>query len=123
MKALKRFSVFACLAIFAVSASSGALAEDAITVKIANGDDLSFLLLKPDNPKATVVLFPGSRGYLKLASDGEIRKQKKSFLAVNREGFMNKGFMVTVFNPPEGMEDLGVPIDCPSSYKLEQSTA
>jgi len=82
-----------------------ALGEDAITVKTEYGGKLSFMLLKPDNPKAAVVLFPGGRGYLGVES-GEVRKQKKSFLVGDREGFADKGLMVAVFNPPEGIEDL-----------------
>ena len=80
--------------------------EKLATVKPAYGGEINFLFLKPDNPKAAVVLFPGGRGYLRLDIDGEIRRQRKSFLVVIREGFVDKGLMVAVFNPPEGMEDL-----------------
>ena len=81
-------------------------AAERVWVKPAYGGKLKFVLLKPDNPKAAVVLIPGGRGYLDLDSDGDIYKQKKSFLVVNREGFLDKGLMVAVFNPPEGIEDL-----------------
>ncbi len=102
----KAVRLFACLTVAIMGVSPPAEAEELVTVKPAYGGDLNFVLLKPDNPKAAVVLFPGGRGYLRLDSDGEIRKQKKSFLVVNREAFADKGLMVAVFNPPEGMEDL-----------------
>ena len=102
----KAVRLLACLTVAIIGVSPPAEAEELVTVKPAYGGDLNFVLLKPDNPKAAVVLFPGGRGYLRLDSDGEIRKQKKSFLVVNRERFLDKGLMVAVFNPPEGMEDL-----------------
>ena len=98
--------LFTILTVAIIGVSTAVEAEELATVKPAYGGELNFVLLKPDNPKAAVVLFPGSRGYLKLDSDGEIRKQKKSFLVVNRESFMDKGLMVAVFNPPGDMEDL-----------------
>lgn len=107
MKVLqKTICLFAGLAVAIMGISAPAEAEEMATVKPAYGGELNFVLLKPDNPKAAVVLFPGSRGYLKLDSYGEIRKQKKSFLVVDRESFMDKGLMVAVFNSPEGVEDL-----------------
>ncbi len=69
------------------------------------GGRLNFILLKPDNPKAAVVLFPGGKGNLRLDIFGTPRR--KSFLVRSREDFLDQGFMVAVFNPPSGLEDLG----------------
>lgn len=106
MNPLKVISVFSCLAIFTLSPSSVALAEDAIKVKTEYGGELSFLLLKPDNPKAAVVLFPGGSGYLGLSDSNELRRQKKSFLVRKRETFVDQGFMVAVIDAPSGVKDL-----------------
>lgn len=106
MNAIKAMRVFTFLALLSASASPVALAEEVVTVKPEYGGRLNFILLKPDRPKAAVVLFPGGRGYLKLSDDGEVRRQKKSFLVHNREDFVDLGFMVAVFNPPSGMDDL-----------------
>lgn len=89
-----------------ILSSSPSEAKELVTVKPAYGGELSFVLLEPDNPKAVVILFPGGRGYLKLTREGEIRKQKKSFLVVNHVGFVEKGLAVAIFNPPDGMDDL-----------------
>lgn len=106
MNTLKVISVFACLALFAACPSSVAFAEDAITVKTEYGGSLSFLLLKPDNPKAAVVLFAGGPGYLGLSDSGELRGQKGSFLIGNREAFVDQGLMVAAIDAPSGVKDL-----------------
>ena len=107
MNAIKVISVFACLVLLSGNASSVALAEEVITVKPAYGGDLNFLFLKPDNPKAAVVLFPGGNGYLKLNDYGEPRR--KGFLVRSREYFADRDIMVAVFNPPSGMKNLRRP--------------
>jgi len=107
MKTLRAIGALIGVAAFAVMFSSAALAADAVTVKTGYGGKLSFQLLKPNSPKAAVVLFAGGKGYLGLSeSNGEIKRQRKSFLVANREGFVDKGLMVAMFNPPEGVEDL-----------------
>lgn len=106
MNAIKTISVFACLAIFSVSLSSVVLAEDLISVKTEYGGKISFLLLKPDNPKAAVVLFAGGKGYLGLTDSGELRGQKGSFLIGNREAFVDQGLMVAAIDAPPGVKDL-----------------
>ena len=99
-------SVIACLVLLSGCASSVALTEKVITVKPEYGGELNFFLLKPDNPKAAVVLFPGGDGNLRLNDFGEIRRHQKGFPVRSREDFVERGFMVAVFNPPSGMEDL-----------------
>lgn len=106
MTALKAISIFACLVIFSVSLSSVVLAEGVISVKTEYGGKLSFLLLKPDNPKAAVVLFAGGKGYLGLSDTGELRGQKRSFLIGNREAFADQGLMVAAIDAPSGVKDL-----------------
>lgn len=96
-------TALAVLAAFAIS-MTGAHAEEVITVKPEYGGELDFILLKPFNPKAAVVLFPGGHGNLRLDDYGETRR--KSFLVRSREDFLDRGFMVAVFNPPSGMEEL-----------------
>ena len=77
-----------------------------MALETAYGGEINIMFLKPENPKAAVILFPGGKGFLKLDNDRFMRKQKKRFLVGNREGFMEKGLMVAVFNAPEGVKDL-----------------
>ncbi len=104
MNPIKVMRVTACLILLFGCAPSVALTEKVITVKPQYGGELKFILLKPDNPIAAVVLFAGGNGNLRLNDDGEIRR--KSFLVRNREDFVDRGFMVAVFNPPSGLENL-----------------
>ncbi len=103
---MKIFNVFSCLFIVAFFFVLPAEAEEVMTLDTAYGGKLDIIFLKPDNPKAAVILFPGGRGYLKLDNDRFMRKQKKRFLVGNRAGFMEKGLMVAVVNAPEGIKDL-----------------
>ncbi|MCZ6609908.1 MAG: hypothetical protein O7A66_07880 [Alphaproteobacteria bacterium] len=82
------------------------MAEEVVTVKPGYGGELNFVLLKHDNPKAAVVLFPGGDGYLRLDDYGDIRRHQKGFPVRSREDLVKRGFMVAVFNPPDGMEKL-----------------
>ncbi|MEE8223431.1 MAG: hypothetical protein V3S59_03935, partial [Alphaproteobacteria bacterium] len=73
-------------------------------MKPGYGGELKFIFLKPDNPKAAVVLFPGGDGNLRFDDYGDTRR--KSFLLRSREDFAKRGFMVAVFSPPDGMDEL-----------------
>ena len=106
MKTLKVIGIFTCLALIAPSQFSVALAEEVVTVKSGDGGELAFLLLKPDNPKAAVVLFAGGGGYLGVSDSGELRRQKRSFLIGNREVFVDQGLMVAAIDAPAGVKDL-----------------
>ncbi len=106
MNAIKVISVISCLVLLSGVTSSVASTEKIITVKPEYGGKLKFILLKPDNPKAAVVLFPGGDGNLRLNDYGEIRRHQKGFPVRSREDFVDRGFMVAVFNPPSGLENL-----------------
>ena len=109
MNAIKVMSTFACLVLLSGWVSSAAFAEGVVTVKPGYGGELDFVLLKPDNPKAAVVLFPGGDGNLRLDGNGDIRRHQKGFPIRSLGDFLDRGFMAAVFNPPSGMTELRRP--------------
>ncbi|MDH5537612.1 MAG: alpha/beta hydrolase, partial [Betaproteobacteria bacterium] len=56
------------------------------------------LVIKPDNPRAAVVLFAGSRGVINLGLDGSTTSQ--NFLVRSRELFAQHKLMVAVVDAP-----------------------
>lgn len=89
-----------------VIASIEAVAGEIVIAKTDDGNDVGFLLLKPDRPKAAVVLFVGGRGYLGVSGGGKLQRQKGSFPIVNRESFTDRGLMVAIVDAPFGVGDL-----------------
>ena len=59
------------------------------------------LLLSPDQPKATVVLFPGGDGVIKLGSDGSIGAPT-NFLVRSRIHWVELGYAVLLPDAPPG---------------------
>lgn len=87
--------------------ASPARAEELVTVQSAEGANVKFILIKPDNPKASVVLFAGGGGDLKLSSSGSgpvnvDKSMASNFLVRTRDRFAAHGFMVAVVDSTVG---------------------
>ncbi len=84
----------------------GALAANAaelITLQTRPGIDQKFILIKPDKPVASVILFAGGKGALNLSSffgSPTINWGKKNFLVRTRDIFTQHGFLVAVVDAP-----------------------
>jgi hypothetical protein len=73
--------------------------ESVEVVTVRPGVTQSYLLLMPENPVATVVLFAGYGGYLDITSDG-IQQPSQNFLVRTREMFAKKNFNTVVVDVP-----------------------
>ena len=65
------------------------------------------LLLKPENPKASLIFFAGGKGALGLSSLSDrpsIKWGKKNFLVRTRNLFFNNDFQAAVVNAPSDMQ-------------------
>ena len=69
-----------------------------------SGGSERVLLLSPDQPKATVVLFPGGDGVIKLGSDGSIGAPT-NFLVRSRIHWVERGYAVLI---PDAPSDAGL---------------
>ncbi|MDH5652124.1 MAG: alpha/beta hydrolase [Gammaproteobacteria bacterium] len=58
-----------------------------------------FWLIESDNAAASVILFAGGKGKLKITADGI--KKKKNFLVRSRDRFAGHGFNVVVIDKPQ----------------------
>lgn len=95
------------LVLAAALAAQSAVAEVAPVVK-----DLAFpggtervLLLSPDHPKATLVLFPGGDGVVGLGSDGSVGSPS-NFLVRTRGDWQNLGYAILLPDVPVGSASL-----------------
>lgn len=82
-------------------------AEELIQLPTRDGVTQSFLLSTVEQPRASVILFPGGGGYMKLREDGRIRWGKNNFLVRIREFFSSAGFNIAVFEAPSDHHQRG----------------
>ena len=73
--------------------------ETVEVVTVRPGVTQPYLLLTPDKPVATVILFSGYGGYLDITQDG-IQQPSRNFLVRTREQFAEKNFMTVVVDVP-----------------------
>ena len=91
------------LAIAVVVLMTGAAhAAGATLVSIATprGAKQAFILVKPDRPVASVILFAGGHGALGLQSATAMKWGAQNFLVRSRDKFAAHGFMVAVVDVP-----------------------
>lgn len=71
-----------------------------VFVTTPRGVKQSYLLIKPEKPVATVVLFAGGHGALGLMSATRMKWGAGNFLVRSRDLFVKHGFMVAVMDAP-----------------------
>jgi len=77
--------------------------EELIIIETRQGVTQKFLILEPDNPVSSVILFAGGHGNLDLSSGAGkpiINWGKNNFLVRVRHEFFKKGFTVAVIDAP-----------------------
>ena len=80
-----------------------ARSEELVTLETRPGVEQKFILIKPDNPSASVILFAGGKGALDLSTSfgaPTIQWGRNNFLVRTRELFAKNGFMVAVVDAP-----------------------
>lgn len=99
---LPRTMIFAVSAsLFALSAGpSGAQNASLVSLQTPRGAKQAFILIKPAQPKAAVVLFAGGHGSLRLKSATSMAWGAQNFLVRTRDKFASHGFMVAVADAP-----------------------
>jgi len=99
---LPRTTLFALSAfLLALSAApSGAQNASLVSVQTPRGAKQAFILIKPAQPKAAVILFAGGHGRLGLKSTSSMAWGAQNFLVRTRDQFAAQGFMVAVVDAP-----------------------
>lgn len=89
--------------VFILFSSVISYSEELITLKTRHNVEQKYLLIKPKNPVASVILFSGGKGKLRLTSFlgiPSINESRGNFLVRSREIFSKNGFMVAVVDAP-----------------------
>lgn len=64
-----------------------------------------FVLITPEHPIASLILFSGGDGQLRISDDGDIRASKNNFLVRTRDQWVAQGFQVALVDmPSDGVE-------------------
>jgi len=79
--------------------SHGAFTESVEVVTVRPGVTQSYLMLTPEKPIATVILFAGYGGYLDITKSG-IQQPSENFLVRSRELFAARNFITVVIDTP-----------------------
>lgn len=88
------FSFF--LLVFTVNVNAAEL----VSLDTRAGVQQKFILIKPEKPVASVILFAGGKGALDLQGPDSINWGKNNFLVRTRDKFFDNGFMVAVVDAP-----------------------
>lgn len=76
-----------------------------VSIKTPRGVTQKFILIKPDNPVATVILFAGGHGALGLKSASAMNWGAGNFLVRSRDKFAAQGLMVAVIDAPSDRQN------------------
>jgi len=91
-----------------------AQAEELVTVEARAGAQQSFILIKPDKPKAAVVLIPGGWGNLGLGGSfgkptvGHSGYADNHYLVNRREDYARRGILVALVDAPSDAPSKGM---------------
>jgi len=86
--------------------SDAALADTSlVSIPTPRGAKQSFILIKPEKPVASVVLFAGGHGGLGLKSASAMRWGAGNFLVRSRDAFAARNLMVAVIDAPSDHRD------------------
>jgi len=88
---LRLIALYALIGLIPAAAAADPLVEIS-----SRGEKIRAVLLKPDNPKGSVILFAGARGRLDITAGGEITKLRFNQLVRTRELYAQAGYVTLV---------------------------
>ena len=92
-------------ALFFLFMSISAQAADLITLNTRDGVQQKFILMKPEKPIASIILFAGGKGALDLQGSNSMNWGRNNFLVRTRDKFLDNGFMVAVVDAPSDHQE------------------
>jgi pimeloyl-ACP methyl ester carboxylesterase len=75
-----------------------------VSISTPRGVTQAFILIKPDNPVASVILFAGGNGALGLKSASSMKSLAGNFLVRSRDKFAAHKFLVAVIDAPSDQQ-------------------
>jgi pimeloyl-ACP methyl ester carboxylesterase len=91
--------------------STEVLSTELLEIKSRPGVTLTLLLIKPDNPVSSIILFEGGPGKLNLSKffgKPWIETQDRTFLVRNREDFAKSGLITVLVDVPSDKKQEGL---------------
>ena len=88
------------LTVFQATATHAGVKEQVVDIPSRPGITQRILFLKPEHPKAAVILFPGGHGGLMVSDRGSIKWGEDNFLVRTRKLFAKHDFIVAVVDVP-----------------------
>ena len=93
-------AVGALLLAVLVHGANAQAAERVVDIPTRPGVTQRLLILAPQDPKATVILFAGGHGGLQVAPNGSLKWGEGNFLVRTRQLFADQGLLVVVVDAP-----------------------
>lgn len=87
-------------AIFQTTAASAGIKEQVVDIPSRPGITQRIIFLKPEHPKAAVILLPGGHGGLMISDRGNPKWGKDNFLVRTRKMFAKQDLLVVVADVP-----------------------
>lgn len=98
---MARYVQLVAAALFLVNLDSAhAASSTMVSIQTSRGAKQAFILIKPDRPVASVVLFAGGHGALGLKSASSMKWGTANFLVRSRDLFAQRNIMVAVVDAP-----------------------
>ncbi len=88
-----------------LSFSINTQANELITLKTRPDVEQKFILMTPDKPVASVILFAGGNGVLDISGSNSINKKENNFLVRSRDYFLDNNFIVAIVDAPSDAQD------------------
>ena len=92
------------LALALAAAPARADSTNLVSIQTPRGAKQAFILIKPDKPVASVILFAGGHGALGLKSASDMKWGKGNFLVRSRGKFASHNLMVAVIDAPSDQQ-------------------
>lgn len=80
-------------------------AAELISLDTRKGVQQKFILITPDKPVASVILFAGGNGILDISGSNSINKKENNFLIRSRDYFVDHGFIVAIVDAPSDAQE------------------
>ncbi len=88
-----------------IAAPAHAEAPTLVSIKTPRGATQPFILMRPDKPVASVILFAGGHGALGLKHAASMKWGAANFLVRSRDKFAARNFMVAVVDAPSDRKE------------------
>lgn len=96
-RAMKIWTMFLC---FYVAYAHAEIDQKVVDIPTRQGVTQRMLVLTPQDPKATVILFAGAHGGLQISPNGSFKWGEGNFLMRTRQLFAEQGLQVLVVDAP-----------------------